>query len=194
MEQAFQRVAGWFPPRWPDPAYPQQLHLDIRVHDAELAEHELIALGATRVPGERETGFRVFTDPAGHPFCICSVPKARAETAFALAGTRQGVSEAPTRTGCSVHGGRSMLPDYGPRRVSDLAAPISSGIATRVTQSRCQIQLTITSDMHTNSLSRIIMCLGNALLSADQVDIEASAGDRCAADWPDLHASTKDFL
>lgn len=70
MELAFQRVAGWFPPRWPDPACPQQLHLDIRVHDAELAEHELIALGATRVQGERETGFRVFTDPAGHPFCI----------------------------------------------------------------------------------------------------------------------------
>jgi hypothetical protein len=48
VELAFQRVAGWFPPRWPDPAYPQQLHLDIRVHDAELAEHELIALVAQR--------------------------------------------------------------------------------------------------------------------------------------------------
>lgn len=56
-----------------------------------------------------------------------------------------------------------MLRDYGPRRVGDLAAPISFGIATRVTQSRCQIQLTITSAIHTNSLSRIIMCLGNAL-------------------------------
>ncbi len=77
VELAFQRVAGWFPPRWPDPAYPQQLHLDIRVHDAELAEHELIALGATRVPGERETGFRVFTDPAGHPFCIVFGHKTR---------------------------------------------------------------------------------------------------------------------
>ena len=69
-ELAFQRVAEWVPPRWPDPAYPQQLHLDIRVDDAEVAERELIVLGATRVPGERETGFRVFTDPAGHPFCI----------------------------------------------------------------------------------------------------------------------------
>jgi Glyoxalase-like domain len=69
VELAFQRVAEWFPPRRPDPAYPQQLHLDIRVHDAELAEHELIALGATGVPGERETGFRVFTYPVDHPFC-----------------------------------------------------------------------------------------------------------------------------
>lgn len=67
---AFQRAADWIPPRWPDPAYPQQMHLDIRVSDAGQAEQELLALGATRVPGERETGFRVFADPAGHPFCI----------------------------------------------------------------------------------------------------------------------------
>jgi catechol 2,3-dioxygenase-like lactoylglutathione lyase family enzyme len=69
-QPAFQRAAGWIPPRWPDPAYPQQLHLDIRVSDADQAEQELLALGAARVRGERETGFRVFTDPAGHPFCI----------------------------------------------------------------------------------------------------------------------------
>jgi len=67
---AFQRAADWIPPRWPDPAYPQQMHLDIRVIDADQAEQELLALGATRVPGERETGFRAFTDPVGHPFCI----------------------------------------------------------------------------------------------------------------------------
>jgi len=67
---AFQRVHEWVPPRWPDPAHPQQLHLDIRVTDPDQAEEQLLALGATRVPGERETGFRVFTDPVGHPFCI----------------------------------------------------------------------------------------------------------------------------
>lgn len=67
---AFQRVTEWVPPCWPDPAYPQQLHLDIRVSDADHAEHELLALGATRVQGTGETGFRVFTDPVGHPFCI----------------------------------------------------------------------------------------------------------------------------
>lgn len=70
VELAFQRVAEWSPPRWSNPAYPRQVHLDIRVHDAELAEHELIALGSTRVPGEREPGFRVFTDPADHPFWV----------------------------------------------------------------------------------------------------------------------------
>jgi catechol 2,3-dioxygenase-like lactoylglutathione lyase family enzyme len=67
---AFQRAAVWVPPRWPDPAFPQQMHLDIRVSDADRAERELLALGATRVRAERETGFRVFTDPVGHPFCI----------------------------------------------------------------------------------------------------------------------------
>jgi Glyoxalase-like domain len=67
---AFQRVTDWVPPRWPDPAYPQQLHLDIRVSDADRAEQELLALGATRVPRHGEMGYRVFTNPAGHPFCI----------------------------------------------------------------------------------------------------------------------------
>lgn len=67
---AFQQVTEWVPPLWPDPAYPQQLHLDIRVHDADQAEQELLALGAIRVPSETETGFRVFTDPVAHPFCI----------------------------------------------------------------------------------------------------------------------------
>jgi Glyoxalase-like domain len=52
------------------PPIPKQLHLDIRVSDADQAEQELILLGATRVLGERETGFRVFADPVGHPFCI----------------------------------------------------------------------------------------------------------------------------
>jgi hypothetical protein len=69
-ELAFQRVTHWVSPQWPDPAFPQQLHLDIRVPDADQAEQELLLLGAARVPAERETGFRVFTDPAGHPFCI----------------------------------------------------------------------------------------------------------------------------
>src|SRR3954447_7008933 len=34
-ELAFQRVATWVPPRWPDPHFPQPLHLDIRVDDVD---------------------------------------------------------------------------------------------------------------------------------------------------------------
>jgi catechol-2,3-dioxygenase len=64
-----QRAPDHRPPRWPDPAYPQQLHLDIRVDDLDDAEPKVLALGATRLPGGEQT-FRVFADPAGHPFCL----------------------------------------------------------------------------------------------------------------------------
>jgi catechol 2,3-dioxygenase-like lactoylglutathione lyase family enzyme len=67
---AFQRAAVWLPPRWPDPAHPQQLHVDSRVDDVDAAEREVLALGARRLPAEVETGFRVFADPVGHPFCL----------------------------------------------------------------------------------------------------------------------------
>jgi catechol 2,3-dioxygenase-like lactoylglutathione lyase family enzyme len=67
---AFQRASSWRPPRWPDPEHPQQLHLDIRVADVESAQAAVLALGARRLPAEREQGFRVFADPVGHPFCL----------------------------------------------------------------------------------------------------------------------------
>jgi catechol 2,3-dioxygenase-like lactoylglutathione lyase family enzyme len=67
---AFQRAPRWVPPSWPDPDHPQQMHLDIRVDDVDEAEAAVTALGARRLPAERETGFRVFLDPVGHPFCL----------------------------------------------------------------------------------------------------------------------------
>ncbi|WP_448626868.1 VOC family protein [Geodermatophilus sp. URMC 64] len=69
-ELAFQRAETYVPPEWPDPHRPQQEHLDIRVDDVEAAERAVLALGATKLPAERESGFRVFADPAGHPFCL----------------------------------------------------------------------------------------------------------------------------
>jgi catechol 2,3-dioxygenase-like lactoylglutathione lyase family enzyme len=66
---SFQQASGHQPPQWPDPAFPQQVHLDIRVADIAEAEPRVLALGATRLPGE-EPGFRVYADPAGHPFCL----------------------------------------------------------------------------------------------------------------------------
>jgi catechol-2,3-dioxygenase len=65
----FQQVQEYTAPRWPDPAYPQQLHLDVRVDDVEAAEPAALAIGATRLPGEGEN-WRVFADPAGKPFCL----------------------------------------------------------------------------------------------------------------------------
>src|SRR5213080_5418310 len=37
------------PPRWPDPDYPQQLHLDFPVSDLDAAEELALGLGATRL-------------------------------------------------------------------------------------------------------------------------------------------------
>jgi len=70
---AFQKAADHRPPRWPDPEHPQQLHLDFTVEDPDRAEAHAVALGATKatVQPDQEKGFRVFLDPAGHPFCLC---------------------------------------------------------------------------------------------------------------------------
>src|SRR3954447_6289637 len=64
-----QQVAEHRRPRWPDPAHPQQVHLDVVVGDADEAEREALGLGATRLPGEGDN-WRVYADPHGHPFCL----------------------------------------------------------------------------------------------------------------------------
>ena len=67
---AFQRAEDYQPPRWPDPAYPQHMHLDIFVPDLDEASATVEALGARRLAGGGRD-FTVFADPAGHPFCLC---------------------------------------------------------------------------------------------------------------------------
>jgi catechol-2,3-dioxygenase len=65
----FQQVSEYNPPQWPDPAHPQQAHLDILVADLDAGEARALELGASRFDGGGER-FRVFADPAGHPFCL----------------------------------------------------------------------------------------------------------------------------
>jgi catechol 2,3-dioxygenase-like lactoylglutathione lyase family enzyme len=65
----FQQISDYNPPRWPDPAYPQQAHLDIGVEDLDAGEARALELGATRLAGGGPT-WRVFADPAQHPFCL----------------------------------------------------------------------------------------------------------------------------
>jgi catechol 2,3-dioxygenase-like lactoylglutathione lyase family enzyme len=68
---AFQTAPEYVPPRFPDPAGSQQLHLEVRVDDVDDAERKVLELGATRVhDAVGENGFRVFRDPDGHPFCL----------------------------------------------------------------------------------------------------------------------------
>jgi catechol 2,3-dioxygenase-like lactoylglutathione lyase family enzyme len=70
---AFQPVADYRAPDWPDPARPQQLHLDVMVDDPDSAEAQVLALGARRLAAP-DPGSRVFADPAGHPFCLIPRP------------------------------------------------------------------------------------------------------------------------
>ncbi|WP_137123089.1 VOC family protein [Segeticoccus rhizosphaerae] len=67
----FQQVADHRPPQWPGQEVPQQMHLDLMVDDLDAGEAAARELGATLAEHQPGTTFRVFLDPAGHPFCLC---------------------------------------------------------------------------------------------------------------------------
>ncbi|RAS69914.1 hypothetical protein C8D87_101214 [Lentzea atacamensis] len=68
---SFQRVEGFSPPRWPGQEHPRQIHLDVKVTDLDESEPLVLRLGATLLEGSpKPIGFRVYADPAGHPFCL----------------------------------------------------------------------------------------------------------------------------
>ena len=56
-------------PRWPDPAYPQQIHLDVTVQDVDAAKQAALDIGATWLDSAG-SNWRVYADPAGRPFCL----------------------------------------------------------------------------------------------------------------------------
>ncbi|MCQ4205557.1 VOC family protein [Streptomyces longispororuber] len=71
---AFQRAEGHQPPQWPRADDSQQLHIDLNVTDMAAAEAAVLSLGAMPLDLEDrngQRGFRVYADPAGHPFCLC---------------------------------------------------------------------------------------------------------------------------
>jgi predicted enzyme related to lactoylglutathione lyase len=67
------QVDGYQGPGWPDSTAPKRYHLDLRVDDLPKAIERCLELGAAR-PDFQPGGDRwtVLTDPAGHPFCLCS--------------------------------------------------------------------------------------------------------------------------
>lgn len=73
---AFQLAPDHVRPQWPD-GQPQQAHLDLTAADLDASHEHALAVGA--VVGDPEDsrekavaqGFRVYLDPAGHPFCLC---------------------------------------------------------------------------------------------------------------------------
>ncbi|MHA3703841.1 VOC family protein [Jatrophihabitans sp. YIM 134969] len=69
---SFQRIDDWVAPTWPGGSHPQQFHLDLVVDDIDASEPDVLAAGA-RVhehQPSQDGGFRVYLDPAGHPFCL----------------------------------------------------------------------------------------------------------------------------
>jgi catechol 2,3-dioxygenase-like lactoylglutathione lyase family enzyme len=75
LRLAFQLAEEFAAPTWPSGERPQQFHLDMTVADVDAVESHVLALGATKhavQPGETAgDAFRVYLDPAGHPFCLC---------------------------------------------------------------------------------------------------------------------------
>ncbi|MFE4969181.1 VOC family protein [Streptomyces sp. NPDC056660] len=70
---AFQKAPGLVPPKWPAPDDSQQFHLDLVVDDLDAAEKGVLELGAKPLDAaDRARSFRVYADPAGHPFCLCA--------------------------------------------------------------------------------------------------------------------------
>ena len=71
---SFQRVEDHVQPTWPARDRPQQAHIDLLVEDLDNADGRAIALGARRLTDDavlhEDESFRVYADPAGHPFCL----------------------------------------------------------------------------------------------------------------------------
>ncbi len=71
---AFNRLADYRRPTWPDPTQEKQAHIELGVDDLEAAQARLLELGATEPPTQPQPDrWRVLLDPAGHPFCITTL-------------------------------------------------------------------------------------------------------------------------
>jgi hypothetical protein len=66
------RVPDYTPPTWPGGATPKHVHLDLAVRDdLDTAEAEVLRLGGRKAETQPQPDrWRVYLDPAGHPFCL----------------------------------------------------------------------------------------------------------------------------
>lgn len=80
LRLGFQLADEVTPTTWPDPAVPQQLHLDFlldSVDELEDRHQRALQLGAVvrmDQSDDPEEALRVYTDPAGHTFCLFAWP------------------------------------------------------------------------------------------------------------------------
>lgn len=71
---AIQLAPDHVQPQWPG-GVPQQMHLDLYVEDIASAHEEAVGMGARLLQAAEDlsatSGYQVYADPAGHPFCLC---------------------------------------------------------------------------------------------------------------------------
>lgn len=69
---SFQTEPEYRPPTWPGRRDRRRLtlHLDFEVDDLESAHRHAVAVGAALAAFQPQDDVRVYTDPAGHPFCL----------------------------------------------------------------------------------------------------------------------------
>ena len=70
-KMAFQKIENYAKPTWPTGGLPQQAHMDFHAKDLDIAQKQLLEIGAVKAGFQpKPHRFRVYLDPAGHPFCI----------------------------------------------------------------------------------------------------------------------------
>ncbi len=69
-----QKVEDHRAPEWPDGVIPKQLHLELAVRDLDEGEALALSVGALKADVQPSPDrWRVFIDPAGHPFCMTTL-------------------------------------------------------------------------------------------------------------------------
>ena len=70
-KMAFQKIENYQKPTWPTGGLPQQAHMDFHAKDLDIAEKQLLEIGAVKAEFQpKPHRFRIYLDLAGHPFCI----------------------------------------------------------------------------------------------------------------------------
>lgn len=70
-KMGFQKIDNYQKPTWPTGGLPQQAHIDFHAKDIDIAEKQLLEIGAVKAEFQpKPHRFRIFLDLAGHPFCI----------------------------------------------------------------------------------------------------------------------------
>ena len=70
-KMGFQKIDNYEKPTWPTGGLPQQAHMDFHAKDLDIAEKQLLEIGAVKAEFQpKPHRFRIYLDPAGHPFCM----------------------------------------------------------------------------------------------------------------------------